>query len=266
MSLFINPFSVFLFIFYFEKIMEFRRLEIDVISANDLKVVDLFSTMVVYVVVSINGNHPSAERTPIGKSRGSNRQWNCTVKFTIDEAPVCRDLLTVAFCLKFDCELGVIEIGTAKAPSRNCLIMTIKTESPPYQSLCMELHKVCWISNTSAVTSVTRLFRYLCLSWMAPRTLEKIGGSHQLWCIHHFHWCIRCLQWCICQCTHCMQTVIRGGDFGTIQWQIILTVKIHNTRRKPDKKFLLIFYSDLINLLNDLQFTIYTEFIKLFLQ
>ncbi|MBA0716649.1 hypothetical protein Golax_015462, partial [Gossypium laxum] len=93
--------------------MECGRLEINVISVHDLKVDDLFSTMAVYVVVSIDGDHPSRQRTPIGEGRGSNRQWNHTVKFNVDEAAVRRDLLTVAFCLKSDCQLGVIEIGTA---------------------------------------------------------------------------------------------------------------------------------------------------------
>ncbi|TYI58351.1 hypothetical protein E1A91_D11G351100v1 [Gossypium mustelinum] len=103
------------------KIMECGHLEIDVISVHDLKVDDLSSTMAVYAVVSIDGDHPSRQRTPIGEGRGSNRQWNHTVKFNFDEAAVRRDLLTVAFCLKSDCELGVIEIGTVNVSVKELL-------------------------------------------------------------------------------------------------------------------------------------------------
>ncbi|MBA0858825.1 hypothetical protein Goshw_000767, partial [Gossypium schwendimanii] len=108
--------------------MECGRLEIDVISVHDLKVDDLFSTMAVYVVVSIDGDHPSRQRTPIGEGRGSNRQWNHTVKFNVDEAAVRRDLLTVSFCLKSDCELGVIEIGTANVSVKELLYIDHRNE------------------------------------------------------------------------------------------------------------------------------------------
>ncbi|MBA0742722.1 hypothetical protein Gogos_015745 [Gossypium gossypioides] len=77
--------------------------------------------MAVYAVVSIESDHTSAQRTPIGTGRGSNRQWNHTVKFNFDEATVRRDLLTVAFCLKSDCEIGVLEFGAAKVSVKELL-------------------------------------------------------------------------------------------------------------------------------------------------
>ncbi|KAG4123148.1 hypothetical protein ERO13_D11G309800v2 [Gossypium hirsutum] len=101
--------------------MQFRCLEINVMSAHHLNVDDHFRTMAVYAVVSIESDHTSAQRTPIGTGRGSNRQWNHTVKFNFDEATVRRDLLTVAFCLKSDCEIGVLEIGAAKVSVKELL-------------------------------------------------------------------------------------------------------------------------------------------------
>ncbi|MBA0561742.1 hypothetical protein Golob_018542, partial [Gossypium lobatum] len=77
--------------------------------------------MAVYAVVSIESDHTSAQRTPIGTGRGAYRQWNHTVKFNFDEATVRRDLLTVAFCLKSDCEIGVLEIGAAKVSVKELL-------------------------------------------------------------------------------------------------------------------------------------------------
>ncbi|XP_039059089.1 protein SRC2 homolog [Hibiscus syriacus] len=62
--------------------MESRILEINVNSAEVFNDVNVFTpTTDAHVVVSINGDHRSSERTPIGGVRGSSCYWNHTVKF-----------------------------------------------------------------------------------------------------------------------------------------------------------------------------------------
>ncbi|KAL4351436.1 hypothetical protein GQ457_06G023720 [Hibiscus cannabinus] len=101
--------------------MEFRPLEINVVSAKDLKDVNLFTKMDVYVVVSINGDYRSAQRTPADKGSGSNPEWNCTVKFTVDEAAVRRNGLSLVFHLKSERQLGDRDIGTVQVPVKELL-------------------------------------------------------------------------------------------------------------------------------------------------
>ncbi|KAE8668863.1 P-loop containing nucleoside triphosphate hydrolases superfamily protein [Hibiscus syriacus] len=101
--------------------MEFRPLEINVISAKDLKDVNLFTKMDVYVVVSINGDYRSAQRTPADKGSGSNPEWNCTMKFTVDEAAVRQNGLSLVFHLKSERQLGDRDIGTVQFPVKELL-------------------------------------------------------------------------------------------------------------------------------------------------
>ncbi|GMI79537.1 soybean gene regulated by cold-2, SOYBEAN GENE REGULATED BY COLD-2 [Hibiscus trionum] len=101
--------------------MEFRPLEINVNSAKDLKDVNLFTKMDVYAVVSINGDYRSAQRTPVDKGSGANPEWNCTLKFTVDEASVRRNGLSLVFHLKSERVFGDKDIGTVKVPVKELL-------------------------------------------------------------------------------------------------------------------------------------------------
>lgn len=101
--------------------MEFIPLEINVISAKDLKDVNLFTKMDVYVVVSINGDFRTAQRTPVDKNGGSNPEWNYTVRFTVDEAAARQNGLTVVFILKSQRQLGDRDIGTVQVPVKELL-------------------------------------------------------------------------------------------------------------------------------------------------
>ncbi|OMP03303.1 C2 calcium-dependent membrane targeting [Corchorus olitorius] len=101
--------------------MECRSLEITVISAKDLKDVNLFTKMDVYAVVSINGDHRTAQRTPIDKDCGSNPKWNYSMKFTIEEALAQQNRLNLNFRLKSDRQLGDKEIGDVAIPIKELL-------------------------------------------------------------------------------------------------------------------------------------------------
>ncbi|KAE8725233.1 P-loop containing nucleoside triphosphate hydrolases superfamily protein [Hibiscus syriacus] len=101
--------------------MEFRPLEINVISAEDLKDVNLFTKMDVFVVVSINGDHRSGQRSPVDKGSGPNPEWNCSLKFTVDEAAVLRNGLSLVFHIKSERKLGDKDIGTVQVPVKELL-------------------------------------------------------------------------------------------------------------------------------------------------
>ncbi|XVE63045.1 hypothetical protein DITRI_Ditri06bG0168200 [Diplodiscus trichospermus] len=103
--------------------MEFRPLEINVISATDLKDVNLFSKMDVYAVVSINGDHRTTQKTHVDKDCGSNPTWNHAMKFTIDEAAIAHQnrRLDLVFRLKCDRQLGDKDIGTVQVPIKELL-------------------------------------------------------------------------------------------------------------------------------------------------
>ncbi|KAL4379680.1 hypothetical protein GQ457_02G038980 [Hibiscus cannabinus] len=101
--------------------MELRPLEINVISAKDLKDVNLVTKMDVYAAVSIIGDYCSVQRTPVDRGSGSTPEWNCTVKFTVDEAAVRRNGVSLVFRLKSERVLGDKEIGTVKVPVKELL-------------------------------------------------------------------------------------------------------------------------------------------------
>ncbi|OMO68782.1 C2 calcium-dependent membrane targeting [Corchorus capsularis] len=98
-----------------------RPLEITVISASDLKCVNHFTKMDVYGVVSINGDHRTAQRTPVDKDCGSNPEWNHKMKFTIEEALAQQNRLNLFIHLKSDRHLRDKEIGCVQVPIKELL-------------------------------------------------------------------------------------------------------------------------------------------------
>ncbi|KAK6243062.1 hypothetical protein QUC31_009471 [Theobroma cacao] len=101
--------------------MEFRPLEINVISGKDLKDVNLFTKMDVYAVVSINGDHRTSQKTPVDKDCGSNPKWNYTMRFTVDEANARQNRLNLVFRLKSERQLGDKDIGVVQVPIKELL-------------------------------------------------------------------------------------------------------------------------------------------------
>ena len=66
----------------------YRTLELNIISAEDLKDVNLFSQMSVYAIVSILGDplNPQISTTHIHRHAGRNPTWNIPVKLTVKES------------------------------------------------------------------------------------------------------------------------------------------------------------------------------------
>ncbi|KAB1214014.1 hypothetical protein CJ030_MR5G017277 [Morella rubra] len=106
--------------------MEYRTLEVTVLSAKDLQDVNLFSKMDVYVVVSLSGNsqHKLQAKTNVDREGGKNPSWNFPMKFTINEFTVRQNRLTLEFKLRCDRSLGDKDIGNVCVPVQELLDST----------------------------------------------------------------------------------------------------------------------------------------------
>ncbi|KAK1291595.1 hypothetical protein QJS10_CPB17g01368 [Acorus calamus] len=101
--------------------MAHRTLEITLISAKDLKNVNLFSSMEVYAVVSVSGDPRSKQKTPTDRSGGRNPSWNHTLRFTVDDSPSAVDRLVLHFLLRAERALGDRDIGEVQVPLKELL-------------------------------------------------------------------------------------------------------------------------------------------------
>ncbi|XP_024164243.1 protein SRC2-like [Rosa chinensis] len=101
--------------------MDCRPLEITVFSANDIKDVNMFSKMDVYVVVSVSSNSDKKQklRTPVHKDVGTNPKWNHTLKFTLDNSAL--DCLQIKIKLICDRSFGETKIGMVVIPVKDLL-------------------------------------------------------------------------------------------------------------------------------------------------
>lgn len=65
--------------------MGYKTLELTIISAKDLKNVNLIGKMDPYVVVYLSDNPSTKQKTPVHQDAGTNPSWNYTMRFTVDE-------------------------------------------------------------------------------------------------------------------------------------------------------------------------------------
>ncbi|CAH9083419.1 unnamed protein product [Cuscuta epithymum] len=104
--------------------MDFRTLELKIMSAKDLKKVTFFSRMNVYVVVSVSGGDAKSNqtlRTPADREGGSNPAWNFPLKFTIDDAAARQNRLTLVFRIRCERALGDKDVGEIAVPIKELL-------------------------------------------------------------------------------------------------------------------------------------------------
>ncbi|KAM7478208.1 hypothetical protein LguiA_026421 [Lonicera macranthoides] len=99
--------------------MECRPLDLILISAEGIKDVNNFTTMDVYAVVSIGGDHWTKQKSPVDKHAGTTPKWNHPMKFTIQESSVYQ--CSLLFELKSDRALGDKDIGFVSIPIREFL-------------------------------------------------------------------------------------------------------------------------------------------------
>ncbi|XP_060169190.1 protein SRC2-like [Lycium barbarum] len=98
--------------------MELRPLDINVISAKNIKNVNTFSKMDVYAEVSISSYSIKShkQKTFIDKNSGTNPKWNHSMKFTLDESSLTKPGLHLIIRLKSERTLGDKEIGEVSVP------------------------------------------------------------------------------------------------------------------------------------------------------
>ncbi|XP_062088377.1 protein SRC2 homolog [Humulus lupulus] len=80
--------------------MQYRAVEITIISAKDLKKVKHLTKMDVYVVVSLSGGPEMEQKTPVDKASGPNPNWNYPMSFNIDEEEAHKGRLALHFKVK----------------------------------------------------------------------------------------------------------------------------------------------------------------------
>jgi len=103
-----------------------RTLEINVISARDLKDVNYISKMDVYAVVSISGDDSKRKpkqktKTPVDRAGGKNPTWNFPIKFTIPQTPLAENRLNLVFNLKCERALGDKDVGEVNVPVKELM-------------------------------------------------------------------------------------------------------------------------------------------------
>ncbi|XP_021742921.1 protein SRC2-like [Chenopodium quinoa] len=96
--------------------MEHRPIEVKLLNAKDLKDVNIFSKMDVYVIGSVSGDPRSIQRTTVDKDGGTNPKWNHEMKFTFDESAARMNRLGLVFQIMSDRTLGDKEVGRVYVP------------------------------------------------------------------------------------------------------------------------------------------------------
>lgn len=81
--------------------MEYRPLEVTVISAKGLKDIGHLSKMDVYVIATISGD-PRTQKTLVDTDGGSHPSWDFTMKFTVDETAIQANCLNLVFQLRHE--------------------------------------------------------------------------------------------------------------------------------------------------------------------
>lgn len=103
--------------------MDYIPLELTLISAKDLKDVNLFSKMAVYAVVSISGDPYQNQKvkTPVDREGGKNPAWNFPIKFTINEPAARQNRLSLEIKLRSERMSGDRDVGSVHVPVKELL-------------------------------------------------------------------------------------------------------------------------------------------------
>ncbi|KAL1320933.1 hypothetical protein HN51_065648 [Arachis hypogaea] len=103
--------------------MEYRTLDLMIVSAKDLKNVNLISKMDVYAVVSLNGDiyNPQKFKTSVDRDGGTSPTWNFPMKFNFSDSLAQQNRLSLEIKIVSDRTLGDTLIGTVHVPLRELL-------------------------------------------------------------------------------------------------------------------------------------------------
>ncbi|KAK3189756.1 hypothetical protein Dsin_029317 [Dipteronia sinensis] len=115
--------------------MGYKALDVNVISAKDLKDVNFITKMDVYAVVSISGDSQKQKfKTPVNHDGGSNPTWNFPVKFTVDDSLAHQNRLSIVFKIKSERTLGDKDIGEVIVPVKELIDTPGDGKSPQFLS------------------------------------------------------------------------------------------------------------------------------------
>ncbi|KAK1548874.1 hypothetical protein Q3G72_034610 [Acer saccharum] len=102
--------------------MGYLALNVNVISAEDLKDVNLITKMDVYAVVWISGDpHKQKFKTPVNHEAGPNPTWNFPIKFAVDDSLSHQNRLSIVFKIKSKRVLGDKDIGDVIVPVKELI-------------------------------------------------------------------------------------------------------------------------------------------------
>lgn len=102
--------------------MVYKALEITLISAKDLKNVNLIGKIDPYVVVHLSDDPKNKQKTPVHQDGGTSPSWNYTVRFTVDDAAAARPGKYVIFTLKHEHSFGADkDLGEVVVPLKELL-------------------------------------------------------------------------------------------------------------------------------------------------
>lgn len=101
--------------------MERRPIDIKLISAKDLKDVNTFSKMDVYVIASVSGDPRSIQRSPVDKDGGTSPKWNYEMQFIADEEAAQQNRIGLVFQIMSDRTLGDKEVGRVYIPLKELI-------------------------------------------------------------------------------------------------------------------------------------------------
>ncbi|KAK1278288.1 hypothetical protein QJS04_geneDACA003289 [Acorus gramineus] len=115
--------------------MAYRTLDLTLISAMDLKDVNLFSRLQVYAVVSVTGDPRSKHRTPADRSGGRNPIWNHPLRLTVYESAVLHVLL------RTERAFGDRDVGEVHVPLKELLSDSASVGSAKFVSYQVRMPK-----------------------------------------------------------------------------------------------------------------------------
>ncbi|KAJ9555905.1 hypothetical protein OSB04_010519 [Centaurea solstitialis] len=119
--------------------MERRTLDLNLISAKQLKNVSLFGRMDVYAVVSISGTVEKL-RTPVIKGGGPNPTWKSPMKLTFDEAAAMHYGLKLVIKIKAIGMFTNWKLGQVKVPIKE-LMESVKSDGILMQFVSYRLRR-----------------------------------------------------------------------------------------------------------------------------
>ncbi|CDY66029.1 BnaA06g37790D [Brassica napus] len=102
--------------------MECRPLDLTIISAEDLKDIQLIGKQDLYAVVSINRDARTKQKTKVDKDCGTKPKWRHQIKLTVDDAAANENRLTLVIEIVADRPIaGDKPVGEVSVPVKELL-------------------------------------------------------------------------------------------------------------------------------------------------